>query len=378
MKKLTAIILSLTMLFGLAACSNGGSPEPSSEADTNMEASSETPEPASSSETEEIPSVPENETSTLVVYFSMPETTDPDNMTEEEANSTVIINDEVLGNTQYVAYVIQENTGADIFRIEPKTPYPTDHETLVDLAAEEQDQNARPELLKQIENLEQYSTIFIGYPNWWGDMPMILYSFFDENDFSGKTIIPFNTHGGSGFSDTINSIAELEPEAAVNQDGFTVSRNNVQEAEPDIVSWLNELGYTKLPTVSDTQTQLSIQVGDLTLSAELYDTQLAKDFAALLPQTISMQRVGGGREFYGSIDGNLNYDEADSQTTFENGEIAYWYSGNGLCLLYDNQVEKPEVDSGIIIIGKITSDFSELHNLEDNITATISITTGGE
>lgn len=378
MKKLTAIILSLTMLFGLAACSNGGSPEPSSEADTNMEASSETPEPASSSETEEIPSVPENETSTLVVYFSMPETTDPDNMTEEEANSTVIINDEVLGNTQYVAYVIQENTGADIFRIEPKTPYPTDHETLVDLAAEEQDQNARPELLKQIENLEQYSTIFIGYPNWWGDMPMILYSFFDEHDFSGKTIIPFNTHGGSGFSDTINSIAELEPEAAVNQDGFTVSRNNVQEAEPDIVSWLNELGYTKLPTVSDTQTQLSIQVGDLTLSAELYDTQLAKDFAALLPQTISMQRVGGGREFYGSIDGNLNYDEADSQTTFENGEIAYWYSGNGLCLLYDNQVEKPEVDSGIIIIGKITSDFSELHNLEDNITATISITTGGE
>ncbi len=223
-------------------------------------------------------------------------------------------------------------------------------------------------------------------------MPMILYSFFDEHDFSGKTIIPFNTHGGSGFSDTINSITELEPEATVNQDGFTVSRNNVQEAEPDIVGWLNELGYAKLPTTLDTeepidssddanaqaeQTQLSIQIGDLTLSAELYDTQLAKDFADMLPQTISMQRVGGGREFYGSIDGNLNYDEADSQTTFENGDIAYWYSGNGLCLLYDNQVADPEVDSGIIIIGKITSDFSELHNLEDNITATISITTGG-
>ncbi len=166
MKKLTAIFLSLAMLFSLAACSNGGSPEPSSEADSNLEVSSVTPDGAPSAETEEISSVSENETGTLVVYFSMPETTDPDNMTEEEANSTVVINGEVLGNTQYVAYVIQENTGADIFRIEPKTPYPTDHETLVDLAAEEQEQNARPELLNQIENLEQYNTIFIGYPNW--------------------------------------------------------------------------------------------------------------------------------------------------------------------------------------------------------------------
>lgn len=83
------------------------------------------------------------------------------------------------------------------------------------------------------------------YPNWWGDMPMILYSFFDEHDFSGKTIVPFNTHGGSGFSDSISTIAELEPEAVVNEDGFTESRNNVQDAEPDIIAWLENLGYAK-------------------------------------------------------------------------------------------------------------------------------------
>ena len=74
---------------------------------------------------------------------------------------------------------------------------------------------------------------------------MILYTFFDEYDLSGKTIIPFNTHGGSGFSNTINTITELEPAATVNQNGFTVSRNNVQEAETDIISWLNELGYAQ-------------------------------------------------------------------------------------------------------------------------------------
>lgn len=180
---------------------------------------------------------------TLVVYFSMPETTDPDNMTQEEDNSVVVINGEVLGNTQYVAQVIQENTGADIFRIEPETPYPTDHETLVDLAKKEQNENARPAMKNSIENIDQYETIFIGYPNWWGDMPMIMYSFFDKYDLSGKTIIPFNTHGGSGFSNTIDTIAELEPNADVNTNGFTVSRNNVEEVKPDIVNWLKELGY---------------------------------------------------------------------------------------------------------------------------------------
>lgn len=74
---------------------------------------------------------------------------------------------------------------------------------------------------------------------------MILYSFFDAYDFSGKNIIPFNTHGSSGFSNTINTIAEMEPDANVNADGFTVSRNNVQDAEADIIAWLENLGYTK-------------------------------------------------------------------------------------------------------------------------------------
>lgn len=177
---------------------------------------------------------------TLVVYFSMPETTDPDNMTTEEANSTVVIDGEVLGNTQYMAYVIAENTGADIFRIEPETPYPTDHETLVDLAAEEQDSGARPAIKDEITNIDDYDTVFLGYPNWWGDMPMILYTFLEEYDLSGKTVIPFNTHGGSGFANTISVIRGLEPDAEV-LDGLSISRNAIQDAEQDIIDWVNTL-----------------------------------------------------------------------------------------------------------------------------------------
>ena len=228
MKKIISLFMALVMALSLAACSTNQSPSESTPEESSLPTNESTPAPSNTNG------------KNLVVYFSMPETTDPDNMMEEEANSTVIIDGEVLGNTQYMAYVIQETVGADIFRIEPETPYPTDHDTLVDLAKEEQNDNARPSIKDTIENFDTYENIFVGYPNWWGDMPMILYSFFDEYDFSGKTIIPFNTHGGSGFSGTISTIKELEPNAEV-LDGKSISRNDIQDAEQEIVDWVNSL-----------------------------------------------------------------------------------------------------------------------------------------
>lgn len=181
----------------------------------------------------------------LVVYFSMPETSNANNMTQEEDNSVVVIDGEVLGNTQYVAQLIQEKTGSDIFLIKPQIPYTTNHEALVDLAKKEQEDNARPELAATVDNLEQYDVIFLGYPNWWGDMPMVLYTFLESHDLSGKTIIPFNTHGGSGFAGTIHTIAELQPNAILEQNGFTVSRDSVDECEDDVFTWLQELNLTQ-------------------------------------------------------------------------------------------------------------------------------------
>ena len=182
------------------------------------------------------------EARSLVVYFSMPETDDAENMTEEEDNSVVVMNGEVLGNTQYMANVIAEHTDSDIFRIEPETPYPTDHETLVDIASEEQEENARPAIDENIGNLDDYDVIYVGYPIWWSDMPMILYTFFDEYDLSGKTIVPFGTHGGSGFAGTIDVIAELEPNANVIEDGLTISRDDIEDAESDIIAWVENIG----------------------------------------------------------------------------------------------------------------------------------------
>jgi len=119
--------------------------------------------------------------------------------------------------------------------------------------------------------------------------------------------------------------------------------------------------------------KICISIGEKTLYANLDNSKIAQQFVTLLPQTISMQRIGDGREFYGDLDDELDYNEADSQTTFENGDIAYWYSGNGLCLLYNNQVKNPEIQSGIIVFGKITSDLSVFYDFDEDIEVTISL-----
>ena len=171
----------------------------------------------------------------LVTYFSVP---------DDVSNSYVEIDGRRLGNTQYMAYVIQENTGGNIFRILPKVPYPTNHSDLLKVAQEERRSNARPEIQDSIEDFEKYDIVFVGYPNWNADLPNIMYTFFDTYDFSGKTIVPFNTHGGSGFSSTRETIAKLEPNATM-QEGLSISRNAIQNDEKTIIDWLTRLGYTK-------------------------------------------------------------------------------------------------------------------------------------
>ena len=117
----------------------------------------------------------------------MPEDVDTSGVDAIAGASIVVRDGEAVGNVEYMANVIAETVGADLFRIETVQQYPLEHEALVDQAAQEQDADARPELATHIENLEQYDTIFLGYPNWWGDMPQALYTFLEEYDFSGIT-----------------------------------------------------------------------------------------------------------------------------------------------------------------------------------------------
>lgn len=174
----------------------------------------------------------------LIAYFTNPE---PDGIDAVSRASRVVVEGEVLGNAQFIAQVIQDTTNGDMFAIETVQDYPA-RPDLMDMAAAEGQQNARPELKAVPVNLEDYDVIFLGYPNWNADLPMPMYTFLEAVDLSGKTIIPFCPHGGSGFSNTVNTISELQPEANVRTDGFTISRDSVPESTEQIVSWVESLG----------------------------------------------------------------------------------------------------------------------------------------
>lgn len=179
----------------------------------------------------------------LIVYFSVPETDDPNKeMTTEEENSAIVVEGEVLGNTQYAAMLIAENTGGDLYRIEPETPYTTNHEELVALAREEQNEDARPKIKTTIGNFDDYDVIYVGYPIWWSDMPQIMYTFFELYDFSGKTVIPFSTHGGSGLAGTVTTIQNKLRSAIVETNAFTMSRDDMEQTPGEIQAWLDSIG----------------------------------------------------------------------------------------------------------------------------------------
>ncbi|MDD6085820.1 MAG: flavodoxin [Oscillospiraceae bacterium] len=179
---------------------------------------------------------------TLIAYLSYPL---PDGADASSSASRVIVNDKLYGSVEYMAKVIEENTGADMFEIKPAESYGDDFNTVADKALSDQQNNILPLLKNHIDNLDKYDTIFIGYPIWWYDMPQIMYSFFNEYDFSGKTIIPFNSHGGSGFSGSVQKIAELEPNANVRTDGLSISRTVMANSEENIINWLERINMKK-------------------------------------------------------------------------------------------------------------------------------------
>ena len=215
-KTILCVLLALTIILTLTSCNEGGNDVSSGDVDVDTEGK------------------------ILVVYFTAAENSGVDAVSSA---SVVAVDGEAKGVSQAVAEMIAGETGADLFSIRTSTVYPANIGELIDYADKEQDDDARPELTSSIDNLDDYATVFVGFPIWWYDMPQVMYSFFDEYDFSGKTVIPFTVHNGSRLSGTPATIAELEPDATVIADGFTVSMQNAADAAGDVAEWLQGLGF---------------------------------------------------------------------------------------------------------------------------------------
>ena len=151
------------------------------------------------------------------------------------------------GNTAIIAKMIAEKTNGDLFEIKVKNDnYPKSYTALTEYAQQEKRNNARPEIIGNVENFDDYDTIFIGYPNWWGDMPMPVYTFIESYDFTGKNVVPFCTHEGSGLSGTQNKVQNAAKGAKL-LTGFAIyghtAQNDRTEADKKVSEWLKGIGF---------------------------------------------------------------------------------------------------------------------------------------
>jgi flavodoxin len=145
-----------------------------------------------------------------------------------------------IGNTEVIAKKIQGLTESDLFQIQTVKSYPEDYTETTNVAKVELSENARPELTEKIDDMDAYDVIYIGYPNWWGTMPMAVYTFLESYDLSGKTIVPFCTHEGSGSGNSERDIKKLCPRAKV-LSGMAIKGGTVVKSDQDLASWLQKL-----------------------------------------------------------------------------------------------------------------------------------------
>ena len=230
--RLVSNLLVFVLIFALAGCQSAGTPvENGNQTSRNTEQTDSAP---SDNTTDSLDEQPSGNSKTLVVYFSR---------TGEQYRVGVIDK----GNTAIVAEMIAEKTGADTYEILPETDYyPYTYNELTDVAKKEQNENARPKIKNALPDVSEYDMIFIGAPVWWGDWPMICYTFFEGVDLSGKKLVPFSTHEGSGLSGFDKKLASTAPGAEV-LTGLAVRGENCQNKQDDVRSsvndWLAELGY---------------------------------------------------------------------------------------------------------------------------------------
>ena len=251
MKKQTALFLAALLSLTLTACSSTGegaqtTAPSSSQASQPTESVSESGEPMISDSEGEATAEPESEqinSRMLVVYFTYAENAAlAEDVDVSSSASIQRQNGTLTGNTGLVASMIAEATGADLFSLHTVEQYPDTYSATVDQGQQERTDGVRPELTALPENLANYDVIFLGYPSWWSDMPMAVYSFLDAVDLSGKTIAPFVTSGGSGLAGTVGTIEELESDSAV-QSGLAIRDSDAAGAQEQVNAWLTELGY---------------------------------------------------------------------------------------------------------------------------------------
>ena len=236
MKKTMTFLLALGMLLSMAAC--GGTPAGQSSSAPPADSQSATSE-ISQEQSAPPQNVDENESGNiLIAYFTWADNTVVENPSSVDGDATTSASVLAPGNAAKLASWIQQEVGGDLHSIVVEEPYSSDYDECLDRAADEKAENARPALASHVDNMEDYDIVFLGLPNWWYTLPMPVLTFVEEYDWSGKTVVPFVTHGTGGLSGTIRDLTAALPEDVTIPEPIGVYRPEVDDSQPAVQEWI--------------------------------------------------------------------------------------------------------------------------------------------
>lgn len=364
MKKILIFLLTMAMLLSLTACGTTGSSSANSSENTSAESEQETSSAVSEAEPDREAGGEETGSNILVAYFSWADNAVLADDVDAVASPSVI----PPGNVEQLAGWVQEETGGDLFSIQVTDPYPSDWDECLTRANQERGDNARPELVENVENLSQYDIVFLGYPNWWYGVPMALLSFLEQNDLSGKQVYLFCSHGTGGLARSVEIITEAAAGADISDNIFDCYEEEASSSQSDIQAWVEELGAGRAGGAENEQTvrQIQVQCGNDTVIYELNDSAAADSLYEQLPLTIEVEDYSTNEKIFYPPQA---LDTADAPLAEGGaGVLAYYAPWGDVVMFYDSF----GTNSSLYELGQAVSGADRIHEMSGTITIDVA------
>ena len=362
-KRMLALALAL-LLTGCQAEQSGSEPptlsveEPSAASQLPQEEPAPSRDGASSQE-EAIA----GESGVLIAYFSWAQNA----VMADGADAVTSPSVSDPGNVQQLAGWIQEETGGDLFSIQVTDPYPRDWDACLERANQEWGDNARPQLTEpQVEGLEQYGTVFLGYPNWWYGVPTALLSFLEQNDLSGKDVYLFCSHGTGGLARSVEQITEAAPDAIISDNIFDCYEEEAPTSQEDIQAWVAERGFSQQHTATEgeesSMTQIAVSWDGGQAVYELNHSPAAQSLLAQLPLTTQVEDYSTNEKIFYPEEG---LDTSDTPLARAGaGTLAYYEPWGDVVFFYGEYNENP----GLFELGQVVSGGDLISQMSGTIT----------
>ena len=371
MRRLMVVMLCVCLAFSIAGCGNKQPSEPNSSTQPNGDSDLPT-QSAAADETQQT-GAKEDGSNILIAYFTWAKNTVVENPDAIDVDATTSASVLLPGNAAKMAYWIRERTGGELFSIVVTEPYSSDYDECLDRAADEKAENARPELVGHVENMDDYDVIFLGFPNWWYTVPMAIHSFLEEYDFSGKTIIPFVTHGTGGLASTIQDITAALPEDTTILEPIGVYRPDVDTSRPAVEEWLDGLGFTGKQEETDVSSEtdavktIAMTINGQDIAIVLDDTPAANALYDMLPLELTFEDYNGIEKISYLPEPLPTEGEPDGCDP-DVGDFCLYAPWGNLSIFYEDFRES----NGLIPLGHIESGIEILAGMDNDFSATLT------